>query len=106
MNSWRGTVDAPISLRRSYTHTAEKWPQRNLDSGSKLCHHALAVEWNDFDLAIRKIFGQESASRREGVICVWNGQIDLLDAHFECVSRFGLLDVHRPVQDVPARSSV
>ena len=70
--------------------------QRNLNSGTEFRHHAFAVERNNLHLAIREVFRQEAADWAESVIGVRNREFDLLDANFEGVSRFGLLDIDWP----------
>src|SRR5215472_15291287 len=106
MNSRRGTVDTSIRLRRCDPHAAEKWTQRNLNSRSKVRHHAFSVQRDDLDLAVREILGQKTAIRSEGIVGIRNGEIDLLNAHFQGVARLGFLDEHRPVQNVPPWPSI
>src|SRR5215469_6821893 len=105
-NSRRGTIDTSIRLRGRDPHAAEKWTQRNLNSRGKVRHHAFSVQRDDLDLAVWEIFGQKTAIRREGVISVRNGEIDLLNTHFQSVARLGFLDKHGPVQNVPSRASI
>src|SRR6201993_2886515 len=106
MDSRRGAVDASIRLRRRDAHTAEKWTQRNLNSRRKVRQHAFSVQRDDLDLAVGEILGQKTASRSKAVIGVRNGKIDLLNAHFQGIARLGFLDKYRPVQNVPAGSSI
>src|SRR5215831_3120974 len=105
MNSGRGTVDFSIRLRRRDPHAAEKWTHRNLNSRCKIRHHAFSVQRDDLDLAVREILGQKTAIRSEGVIGIRNGEIDLLNTHFQGVAGLGFLDKHRPVQNVPSWAS-
>jgi hypothetical protein len=66
-------------------------------------HHAVPVEWDDFDPRVWKFIRQKTGTRPEAVVRIRNGKTDRLDADFEGVARLGAFDVNRPGENVSAR---
>src|SRR3984957_21343715 len=98
MDARRRAVNSAGSFRRSDSQAAEKGMQRNLDARSEPCDHAFAVERNDPHLAIRKVFRQKAAIWSEGVVGVWNREVDFVNANFQRVPRLCFFDEYRTVQ--------
>jgi hypothetical protein len=69
-------------------------------------HHAVPVEWDDFDSRVRKLIRQKTGARPKAVVRIRNGEPDRLDTHFERVARLGAFDVNRPGENVSAGSFI
>src|SRR5215831_19127435 len=106
MNARRSTVDFSVRLGGRDPHAAKKWMERNLNSRREFRHHALSVQRDDLDLAVGEILRQKTTSRSEAIVGIRNGEIDLLNTHFQGVARLGFLDKYRPIQNVSPGASI
>jgi len=86
VNPWWIAADAPGDIWWGDAHAAEKWVKRNIDSGSKIRDHAFRIQGDGSRSCVRVIIWQEAAARCEGVQCIRNCQLDLLDSDFQDVS--------------------
>src|SRR5262249_51824131 len=106
MDPWRCAVDSAIPLRRGFADTAEEWMQRDLDTGGEPGDHALPVQRDDLGARVGKIISQKTRTGAKSVVSIWNGQLDLLDAHFQRVTGLRAFNKNRSRQNMPAGTFV
>src|SRR5438067_753585 len=80
--------------------------QRDLDIRGEFRDHAYFIQRDDPYASIRKIFWQETAARREAVIGVRNGKVNLLNPDFQCVARLSAFDEYWSIENVTTWSLV
>src|SRR5215469_3711333 len=102
MHPWRSAVDAAGRGRRCNTHTAEEGMQRNLDAGSELRDHFLAIKRDDLRSTIGVLVRQKTASSAESIAGPGSIDIDFLNLNFENVPGFGFGNFERTGEDVAA----
>src|SRR5215472_11256543 len=102
MHPWRSAVDAAGRGRRCNTHTAEEGMQGNLDAGSELRDHSLAIKRDDLRSAIGILVRQKAASNAKSIAGPGSIDIDFLNLNFENVPRLGFGNFERTGEDMTA----
>ena len=74
--------------------------ERDFDAGCEVADHFCAVERDDAGFAVGEVVGEEAAAGSEGVACPGDVDVDLLDADFEDVTRFGFFNGDGTGEDV------
>src|SRR5580658_2023784 len=101
MHPWRPAAYARRA-RGCDSHAAEKRMQRYIDARSKLANHVREVQRDHLGARVWKIVGQKAAPGSKAIAGKWYVDLDFLDLNFENVSRFRLLDRHRPGENMTA----
>src|SRR5687767_12084368 len=102
MCAWRVTADTTDRRRGRHAHAAEEGLEWDFDAGRKLADHPLAIHADDGRSSPRRaIFADEPAA---AVVAVGNRQIDRQHLDLERVARLRAFNIHRPCENVPARS--
>src|ERR1700722_14208793 len=105
-NPRRSTVEAVSAFGRSVAHAAEKWVQRNVDTGSEMRDHALGIEGNDFDFRVRIIVRKITAAGTERIVGIGNRQLYRQDLCFEHIANLSALNENWTSENVSAGAFV
>src|SRR5882762_6515136 len=99
-------TDLPVESSGVDLEAAKKKVKRTIPYERKVRDHGCGIQGDGSRSCVRVIIWQEAAARCEGVQCIRNCQLDLLDSDFQDVTWLGTLDVDRASQNVYARPLV